>query len=110
MLDACARLPHPQTMGDAQALPRGGGDRRGAAFRRTSGSGYGAKSLGAEVANSEGFSRCQVRKVFKQVCFRDPTEKDDLDEVEVIRSNFEANGYDLMDVFAEVAAYCTAGL
>jgi hypothetical protein len=77
---------------------------------RTSGSGYGAKSLGAEVANSEGFSRCQVNKVFKQVCYREPTGKDDLDEVEVIRTNFETNGYDLMDVFAEVAAYCTAGL
>ncbi len=77
---------------------------------RTSGWGYGAKSMGVEVSNSEGFSRCQVRKVFKQVCFREPTGKDDLDEVEVIRGTFETGGYDLMDVFAEVAAYCTADL
>ena len=33
-------------------------------------SGYGPKSMGQAVANSEAFATCQVEKVFEQVCFR----------------------------------------
>ncbi len=38
------------------------------------GSGQGAKSLGRELAGSEAFARCQVEKVFRNVCFRAPSD------------------------------------
>lgn len=72
--------------------------------------GFGAQSLGREIAESEGFSRCHVEKVFEQVCFRPPSDLDDRVEVENIRQDFEVNGYDMLDVFADVATYCTEGL
>ena len=70
------------------------------------GGGYGVKSLGEEVANSRGFARCQVQKVFRQVCFRDPANETERNEVESIATDFEDQGYDMQMVFAKVAAYC----
>jgi len=34
--------------------------------------GAGAKSMGIELANSEAFAQCQVKKVFKTICLREP--------------------------------------
>jgi len=71
--------------------------------------GYGAKSLGAEVANSRAFSLCQVKKVFKNVCFHPPGNPTERAEVDRIADLFEADNYNLKRVFAEVAAYCMGG-
>jgi hypothetical protein len=79
-------------------------------WRSGSNEGFGAQSFGWQIAESEGFSRCQVEKVFERVCFRPPSDLDDRNEVEDIRDDFETNGYDMMDVFADVAAYCTEDL
>jgi len=68
--------------------------------------GFGAKSLGEEVANSRAFSICQVEKVFKQVCFRPATSTADSDEIERIADVFETDNYRLKTVFAETAAFC----
>jgi len=70
------------------------------------GGGYGVKSLGEEIASSRGFARCQVQKVFKQVCFREPANEFERNQVESIATDFEGQGYDLMSVFGQVAAYC----
>lgn len=76
-------------------------------WRGASDRGFGAKSLGAEVAASRGFSVCQVEKVFKQVCFRGPKDQDDRDAIESIADDFEANGiYSMKGVFASVAEHC----
>ncbi|MDI9245748.1 hypothetical protein [Marinobacter sp. CHS3-4] len=69
------------------------------------GSGNGAKSLGREFANSDAFAQCQVKKVFRNVCLREPGDSDDRAAVSNIVTVFK-NGYDLKDVFAETAAYC----
>ena len=69
------------------------------------GSGNGAKSLGKEFANSEAFAHCQVKKVFRNVCLREPGNSDDRAAVSNIVTVFK-QGYDLKDVFAETAAYC----
>jgi hypothetical protein len=66
--------------------------------------------MGAQIADSEAFSRCQVQKVFEQVCFRPPSDETDRTRIETIREDFEANGYDLLDVFADTAIYCSEGL
>jgi hypothetical protein len=76
-------------------------------WRGASDRGFGAKSLGAEVAASRGFSVCQVEKVFKQVCFRGPKDQDDRDAIESIADDFEANGiYSMKGVFASVSEHC----
>lgn len=70
-------------------------------------SGNGAKSMGQELANSTAFSQCQVKKVFKTICFREPDDYSaDRSEVATITSDFMSNGYDLKRVFAKTAAYC----
>jgi hypothetical protein len=68
--------------------------------------GYGAKSLGQEVANSRAFSVCQVEKVFERVCFRPPQSALDRAEVERIADVFEGQSYSMKRVFAETARFC----
>jgi hypothetical protein len=75
-------------------------------WRSPNSGGYGPKTMGEEVAMSRAFSVCQVEKVFQQVCFRSPNDQADSNEVERITDVFEANGYSMKRVFAEVAAWC----
>jgi hypothetical protein len=71
------------------------------------GSGAGAKSLGEELANSEAFASCQVRKVFRAVCLRDPEDIGDRNMVDQLTSDFmNALGYRMKDVFAQTAVHC----
>lgn len=71
-----------------------------------SGSGFGPQSLGREVAATRAFALCQVQKVFSQVCFRPPSSADEA-AIEQIATDFEAD-YSMKNVFAAVAAHCTA--
>ena len=69
--------------------------------------GFGAKSLGYELANSRAFAQCQVDKVFRTVCLRDPNVMGaDRSARDTFISNFTAGGYDLREVFTDTAAYC----
>ena len=68
-------------------------------------SGNGAKSMGIELANSEAFASCQVKKVFKTVCLRDPIDTD-MAQFDSTVSSFKASNYNLKQVFAETADYC----
>jgi hypothetical protein len=68
--------------------------------------GFGAKSLGVEVAASRAFSICQVQKVFEQTCFRPAESAEDRAEVERISDVFETADYSLKRVFAETALSC----
>lgn len=70
------------------------------------GGGNGIKSLGQELASSKAFSQCQVQKVFKFTCLRDPASTADQSEIQRITDVFEKNNYSMKRVFAEVAAYC----
>jgi hypothetical protein len=74
------------------------------------GQGLGAKGLGEEVSHSRAFAECQVEKVFEHVCFKKPQDDADAAAVSAIATQFESNGsYDLRQVFADVAIYCTEG-
>jgi hypothetical protein len=74
------------------------------------GNGMGAKQLGAEVAHSRAFAECQVQQVFQHVCFRPPGDDADAAAIQTIATDFAQNGrYDLRQVFADVAIYCTEG-
>ena len=68
--------------------------------------GFGAKSLGREVAASRAFSVCQVEKAFKFTCFRPVGSSEDRTAVEGIADVFETQGYSMKRVLAETAAYC----
>jgi len=69
-------------------------------------SGNGAKSLGMEMARTNAFDSCQVKKAFKAVCLRDSDSfAADRSEVNRIAGLFKADG-NMINVFAEVAAYC----
>ena len=70
------------------------------------GSGQGAKSLGSELAGSEAFARCQVEKVFRNVCFRPPSDDEDWQQVKTMTASFKSHSYQLKRVFAEAANYC----
>lgn len=70
------------------------------------GRGNGAKSLGVELAKSDAFARCQVEKVFRTVCLREPGNSADRGEVATITADFKAGNYNMKSVFAETAVYC----
>ena len=73
--------------------------------------GNGAKSMGTELANSEAFASCQVKKAFKAVCLRDPEDQADFDAVDAIAATFGSTGnYRMRQVFADVATHCSVGL
>ena len=79
--------------------------------------GKGAKSLGEELANSDAFARCQVKKVFKTVCLREPqvapadpgktVNRDDTTKFEALLTSFKSSGYKMKNLFAETAASCS---
>jgi hypothetical protein len=70
------------------------------------GSGQGAASLGRELAYSEAFSQCQAKRVFKQVCLRDPETSADQAQIGQMVSRFKADNYPLKTLFARAADYC----
>jgi len=71
----------------------------------STGSGFGAASMGDELANSDAFASCQVKKVFKAVCLREPEDAADRNQVDLMVSSFKA-GYRMKQTFAEAAVYC----
>jgi len=70
------------------------------------GAGSGAKSMGQELAHSDAFAQCQVEKVFRAVCLREPGNAADRQQLSDIKSRFRTTGYKLKQVFADAAIYC----
>ena len=70
--------------------------------------GNGAKALGIELSDSQAFAQCQVDKVFKSVCFRDPNDyAADRSERDDIVADFTSTySYNMKEVFTDVAAWC----
>jgi len=72
--------------------------------------GDGAAALGRELANTDAFAYCQVKKAFHTVCLREPgAESGDGPTVSSLVGTFNATG-DMKRVFAEAAAYCAGNL
>lgn len=70
------------------------------------GSGQGAKSMGRELAHSDAFAQCQVKKVFQNVCLRAPQSDADRTAVEDMVQSLRTNAYNLKQTFGEAAVYC----
>lgn len=69
------------------------------------GAGTGAASMGDELANSDAFASCQVKKVFRTVCLREPENAADRFQVGQMVNSLKA-GYRMKQTFAEAAVYC----
>ena len=65
------------------------------------GSGSGAASMGAELANSVAFERCQATKVYRTVCLGDPRQ----DQVDTLLTAYGTTK-NMKQVFASAAALC----
>jgi hypothetical protein len=74
-------------------------------WNQGTGQGNGAKSLGEELAGTQAFAECQVKKVFKAVCLRDPVDANDRNQVTAMTNTFKG-AYNLKQVFADSAGYC----
>ena len=73
------------------------------------GEGEGASSMVQELVHTEAFASCQVNKVFKAVCLRDPHDQTDHDKIygaSGLIENFKSSNYSIKTVFAETADYC----
>ena len=68
--------------------------------------GDGAASLGSELANTDAFASCMVKKAFKTVCLREPQQTDDQAAFDAAIQQFE-NTYDMKQVFIDVAVHCS---
>ena len=66
------------------------------------GSGIGASSMGQELADSDAFAGCQVRKVYQAVCFGEPSQT----QVDNLKVTFTGTNYNLKQVFAGAAEQC----
>lgn len=73
--------------------------------RNPAGSGTGASSMFAELAHSDAFAQCHVKRVFKTVCLRDPQTEQEVTDVAGFVEAFKADG-NLKNVFASSANYC----
>jgi len=73
-------------------------------------SGQGASSMGRELANSKAFSSCQARKVFQNVCLRDPmSNAADRTKINQIVNSMTNGVVNMKRIFAETASYCKDG-
>ena len=72
--------------------------------------GDGAATMGRELANSEAFSHCQVKKVFRAVCLREP--QDTTQESAAYTGFVDSfnSSHNIKQTFAEVAGYCSSHL
>ena len=70
--------------------------------------GNGAKELGIELSNSQAFAQCQVDKVFKSICFRDPNDyaADRSERDDIVSDLTSTYNYNMREVFSDVAAWC----
>ncbi len=56
--------------------------------------------------DGDAFASCQVKKVFRNVCFRDPVDGNDRAQIDAMVVSLKASNYNMKQVFAESAAYC----
>jgi hypothetical protein len=71
--------------------------------------GNGIGQFGAMLANSQGFSRCMVKRVFEAVCKRMPAESE-TSVVRQIADQFESDNYHMRNLFETVALRPECGL
>lgn len=69
------------------------------------GEGEGASSMFRELAHTDAFAQCHVKRVFKTVCLREPHNPSDLEYIRNSVTAFKIDG-NMKDVFASSASHC----
>lgn len=64
--------------------------------------GVGVQSFGRAVANSRAFSKCMVKRVYRELCKR-PVSTYETQMIESMANTFESAGYDLKSLFENIA-------
>jgi len=67
--------------------------------------GNGAQSMAREMAHSQAFAQCHVKKVFESVCLREPGNSDDRSQISAMLGQFNAN-HNLKEQFKMAAVHC----
>ncbi len=65
-------------------------------------SGVGVRQFATAVANSRAFSKCMVKRVYREICRR-PVASFELGMVDSMANSFEASGYNLRGLFEELS-------
>lgn len=73
--------------------------------------GNGIRAFGRMLAATDEFSRCMTKRVFKQVCLRNPVidpsaANDESSKINSIAANFKNGNFDMKALFAETASGC----
>lgn len=71
-------------------------------WRGVTSSGVGVKQFATAVANSKAFSKCMVKKVYREVCRR-PVANFEQGMVDSVATSFESGGYKLKSLFETIA-------
>ena len=58
--------------------------------------------MGAELANSVAFERCQATKAYRAVCLGEPTQG----QLDALLVDYNANNKSMKQVFASAATQC----
>jgi len=66
------------------------------------GTGSGAASMGAELANSVAFERCQATKAYRTVCLGEPSQN----QLNTLLGAYNTNNQSMKQVFASAATLC----
>ena len=69
------------------------------------GEAFTAASMGRELAHSNAFAQCHVKKVFKTVCLREPDNSEDRGQISSMLTQFKQN-HDLKEQFKLAAVHC----
>ena len=85
------------------------GKNRDAFGWRNSLSGNGMAAFGSMLANSQGFSRCMVKRVFESVCKRMPAEAE-TSVVRQIADDFEKDNYHMRNLFEVISLRPECGI
>lgn len=73
-------------------------------------SGQNVQQFGQLIANSKRFPQCMVKRVFEAICRKDLDFKQNMSFIESQANRFEAGGYKLKDLVAQVLSSSECGL
>jgi hypothetical protein len=71
-------------------------------WRGVASSGNGVRQFATTIANSRAFSKCMVKRVYREICRR-PVASFELPMVDSMANSFESSGYNLKNLFQELA-------
>jgi len=69
--------------------------------------GTGAKSFGEMVTQTDAFSSCMAKRVFTKLCLRPPAAVGEIETVSSLAKGFEEDNFNMKNLFAKTAVYCT---